>query len=188
CVAVVTRACVVAVSGAAVAVAGAAAPLARLFADEQAGVLAAALPAYAPGVVAFGVTALLSRALYAVHRGRLAATAQVAGWAVAAGASAAAVALCPPEQTVAALGAGTSLGLGTGAVRGGPRSARAAAPPRRAGWGRRWATDAGRARPRCCPPTPRWPPRSRRCSAGPSRCWATGRRWPRSTPPRCARC
>ncbi|HLU98125.1 MAG TPA: lipid II flippase MurJ [Thermobifida alba] len=114
--AVGTRACLIAVSGAAVALAAAAAPLARLFADEQAGVLAAALPAYAPGVVAFGVTALLSRALYAVHRGRLAATAQVAGWAVAAGASAAAVALCPPEQTVAALGAGTSLGLGTGAV------------------------------------------------------------------------
>src|SRR5690606_41987509 len=116
CVAVVTRACVVAVSGAAVAVAGAAAPLARLFADEQAGVLAAALPAYAPGVVAFGVTALLSRALYAVHRGRLAATAQVAGWAVAARASAAGVALGPPEAAVGGAGRGPSPGRGTGAL------------------------------------------------------------------------
>ena len=114
--AVGTRACLIAVSAAAVALAAAAAPLARLFADEQAAALEAALTAYAPGVVAFGVTALLSRALYAVHRGRLAAVGQVAGWAVATCSSAAAVALCPPEWTVAALGAGTSLGLAVGAV------------------------------------------------------------------------
>lgn len=110
------RACLIAVSGSAVALAAAAAPLARLFADDQAEALQQALLAYAPGVVAFGGMALLSRALYAVHRGRLAAAAQVVGWTVAAGASATAVAVCPPEQTVAALGAGTSLGLGVGVV------------------------------------------------------------------------
>ena len=110
------RACLIAVSGSAVALAAAAAPLARLFADDQAEALQQALLAYAPGVVAFGGMALLSRALYAVHRGRLAAAAQVVGWTVAAGASATAVAVCPPEQTVAALGAGTSRGLGVGVV------------------------------------------------------------------------
>ncbi|MEY9211008.1 virulence factor MviN [Thermobifida halotolerans] len=111
-----TRACLIAVTGAAVALAAAAAPVARLFAHDGAYPLEVALLAYAPGVVAFGMTALLSRALYAVHQGRAAAVAQVSGWAVAVVAAGGAVALWPPGQTVAALGAGTSLGLGVGAV------------------------------------------------------------------------
>ncbi|TDQ47550.1 murein biosynthesis integral membrane protein MurJ [Actinorugispora endophytica] len=110
------RACLIATAGPAAALAAAAFPLSLVFAGETAPQLARALPAYAPGIVAFGTAALLSRALYASHHGRAAALAQVAGWLAVTVGSVAGVALAPPGWTVAALGAGTSLGLGIGAL------------------------------------------------------------------------
>jgi putative peptidoglycan lipid II flippase len=103
-----------------------AAPLAHLVAGAQPAVRAAppdALPravvAFAPGLVGYGLLAVLTRALYARHRARAVAVATVAGFAVAAGAavlfvravSRGAFGLTSAVDRVAAVGAANSLGM-----------------------------------------------------------------------------
>uniref|UniRef100_UPI000476077C lipid II flippase MurJ n=1 Tax=Nocardiopsis chromatogenes TaxID=280239 RepID=UPI000476077C len=112
-----------------------------------------ALPAYALGIVGFGLVALLSRGLYASGHGRRAALAQIVGWAVVMAAGAGLVAALPPDWTVAALGAGAALGLtlaavllgagvraahGPGALAGAGRSLLAAASGAAAGFAAGW--------------------------------------------------
>lgn len=73
--------------------------------------LAAGIAAFGPGVIGYGLFALLSRALYARHRPAAVAAATVVGWAaVAASATAFAWAL-PMGDRVSALAAGHSVGL-----------------------------------------------------------------------------
>ncbi|WP_017541755.1 murein biosynthesis integral membrane protein MurJ [Nocardiopsis halophila] len=110
------RAVVVLTGGLATALAAAAGPVAELFARQDPLALERALPAYALGIVGFGLVALLSRALYASGHGRRAALAQIAGWAVVMAAGAGLVAVLPSAWTVAALGAGTAAGLTLAAV------------------------------------------------------------------------
>jgi murein biosynthesis integral membrane protein MurJ len=81
-----TRMVVLASAAGAAALAGAALPVAQTFVlgpgSGDAAPLAAGLVAFAPGLVGYGLVAHLGRALYAQHRGRAAAVATVAGWAV----------------------------------------------------------------------------------------------------------
>jgi putative peptidoglycan lipid II flippase len=110
-----TRA-VLAVSALGAAVTAAAAvPVSRMFAAGVANtddrVLAGGIVALAPGLLGWGLVAHLSRVLYAAHRGRRAAVAVVGGWAVAAGGNVVLITATPNRDAVAALGAGTSIGL-----------------------------------------------------------------------------
>jgi putative peptidoglycan lipid II flippase len=95
--------------------AAAAVPVSRVFAagvtstDDRA--LAGGIVALAPGLLGWGLVAHLSRVLYAAHEGRRAAVAVVSGWTVAAVGNVAFIAATPNRDAVAALGAGTSLGL-----------------------------------------------------------------------------
>ena len=73
--------------------------------------LARALVAFAPGLVGFGLVALLSRVHYAQGDPRTPAVATAAGWAAAVAADVVLVVLLPRSWTAAALGLGTSLGM-----------------------------------------------------------------------------
>lgn len=73
--------------------------------------LAGALVAFAPGLVGYGLLAVLSRALYAAGRGRAAATGTAAGWLTGLLVDLALVPVVGPEHTVTALGAGNSVGM-----------------------------------------------------------------------------
>lgn len=110
------RACVVVTAGVGAALAAAAAPVALVFAQHDPVTLERALLAYAPGVVGFGLVALLSRALYASHHGRLAATAQVVGWLVVMLCAVVLVWTLPPGWSIAGLGAASTVGLSLAAV------------------------------------------------------------------------
>jgi putative peptidoglycan lipid II flippase len=99
--------------GAAVLI-GARIPLARVFEDDSgpgAAELAAALAAFAPGLIGYGLSANLSRVLYAHGRNRAPAVAVSLGWLLVIAADAAAVPFVPRRWVVPVLGAGTSLGL-----------------------------------------------------------------------------
>ncbi|MBB6171114.1 putative peptidoglycan lipid II flippase [Nocardiopsis mwathae] len=130
------RASAIITAALATGLAAAAAPVASLFAEADPLPLQRALLCYAPGIVGFGLLALLSRALYASRHGREAALAQVAGWGAVMVANAALVWLLPPDWTVAALGAGTSLGLTLAAVLLGAATLRAHGRAAFAGLGR----------------------------------------------------
>jgi putative peptidoglycan lipid II flippase len=123
--------------------------VAGVFAQQDPQTLERALLAYAPGVVGFGLVALLSRALYASHHGRSAAAAQVVGWLVVTVCAAVLVWLLPPGWSIAGLGAASTVGLtlaavllcagvarahGRGALAGVARSVLAAALGGGAGW------------------------------------------------------
>ncbi|WDZ89191.1 murein biosynthesis integral membrane protein MurJ [Nocardiopsis sp. HUAS JQ3] len=110
------RACVVVTAGVGAALAAAAAPVALVFAQHDPVTLERALLAYAPGVVGFGLVALLSRALYASHHGRLAATAQVVGWLVVMLCAVVLVWTLPPDWSIAGLGAASTVGLSLAAA------------------------------------------------------------------------
>ncbi|WP_232832153.1 murein biosynthesis integral membrane protein MurJ [Nocardiopsis sp. FIRDI 009] len=110
------RVTVVATAAAGTALAAAAVPVAAVFARQDPLALERALVAYAPGVVGFGLVALVSRALYASHHGRRAAAAQVAGWAVVMAGAVVLVWAVPPEWTIAAQGASVTVGLTLAAV------------------------------------------------------------------------
>ncbi|WP_017589800.1 murein biosynthesis integral membrane protein MurJ [Nocardiopsis ganjiahuensis] len=110
------RACVVVTAGVGTALAAAAGPIALVFAQLDPPPLERALLAYAPGVVGFGLVALLSRALYASHHGRRAATAQVAGWVVVMVCAVGLVWVLPSGWSIAGLGAATTTGLSLAAV------------------------------------------------------------------------
>jgi len=95
--------------------AAAAVPVSRVFAagvatnDDR--VLTGGIVALAPGLLGWGLVAHLSRVLYAAHQGRRAAVAVVTGWTVAAAGNVVLIAATPNRDAVAALGAGTSIGL-----------------------------------------------------------------------------
>jgi putative peptidoglycan lipid II flippase len=73
--------------------------------------LAWGLAAYAPGLIGYGLAALLSRALYARNQQRAAAMAFLLGWGTAVVAMPILSAILPATQRVAAIGLGTSIGM-----------------------------------------------------------------------------
>ena len=125
--------------------AGACLPLARVFQSHigqaaDARMLAIALATFAPGLVGYGLTANLSRVLYAAGRSSAAALAVSGGWLLVIVADLLIVPFVPSSQVVAWLGAGTTIGLtgsgvallvlvrrfrGPGALRGCTRAAAA---------------------------------------------------------------
>jgi murein biosynthesis integral membrane protein MurJ len=99
--------------GAAVLI-GARTPIARVFESQSppaAAVLALALAAFAPGLIGYGLSANLSRVLYARRRNRAPALAIALGWLLVIAADAAIVPAVPAGRGVAALGLGTTAGL-----------------------------------------------------------------------------
>jgi putative peptidoglycan lipid II flippase len=93
--------------------AGAAWPAARLFVShpEQVRQLALTFIAFAPGLVGFGLSAALSRVLFASGRSRVAAAALVGGWLVVIVVDVAAVPLVDARWVVPMLGLGNTIGL-----------------------------------------------------------------------------
>jgi len=109
-----TRAVMLASWLGAAAVVGARLPLARVFeshAASSASVLAVALAAFAPGLVGYGLSANLSRILYARGHNRAPALAMSAGWLLVIVADLLIVPFVPRSRVVPALGLGTSVGL-----------------------------------------------------------------------------
>ena len=99
--------------GAAV-LAGACLPPARVFSSHdtaQARQLAGALALFAPGLVGYGLTAILSRILYAAGRNRVTAVAMTGGWLLVIVADLVIVPFVPHAWVVPALGLGTTIGL-----------------------------------------------------------------------------
>ncbi|MBB5873218.1 putative peptidoglycan lipid II flippase [Allocatelliglobosispora scoriae] len=93
---------------------GVAGPAAAFLVEDRDGNvarLAAGIASFAPGLVGYGLMALLTRALYARHRQRDAAVATLIGWGVAAVAMLILAAVLPSEQRLVAIGLGTSLGM-----------------------------------------------------------------------------
>jgi putative peptidoglycan lipid II flippase len=113
--AVTTRAVVLASCAGAGLLAATAVPVARVFevgpGVSAPGRLAAAITAFAPGLVGYGLVAHLGRVLYAGHRGRQAALATVAGWVVVVLADVALVVRLGPASVVTALGVGNAVGM-----------------------------------------------------------------------------
>jgi putative peptidoglycan lipid II flippase len=112
--AISTRAVMVASWLGAATLIGARVPLARVFESHNppaASVLALALVAFAPGLVGYGLSANLSRVLYARGRSRATATAIAVGWVVVIIADLLIVPIAAPDRVVPALGLGTTVGL-----------------------------------------------------------------------------
>ena len=89
-------------------------PLARVFESHDvygASVLALALAAFAPGLVGYGISANLSRVLYARGRNRATALAIGGGWLLVIAADLVIVPFVAPRHVVPALGLGMSFGL-----------------------------------------------------------------------------
>jgi putative peptidoglycan lipid II flippase len=106
---------IVSAAGAAMLIA-ASRPIARFFelisqAEVGAGRMALALVAFAPGLVGYGLVALLGRALYARGRGRSAAFATVTGWLLAAGLALILASVVADERVIAALGLAHAIGM-----------------------------------------------------------------------------
>jgi putative peptidoglycan lipid II flippase len=101
----------------AAALIAAATPIGRLFAaasrsaDPNPGTLAAAVIAFAPGLIGYGLFALHSRALYARGLTRFAAVATVIGWGTVIATSYALAAWRPRSERVPALSAANSIGM-----------------------------------------------------------------------------
>jgi putative peptidoglycan lipid II flippase len=109
-----TRAVLVASWLGAAALAGARVPVARVFESHHAAAasaLALALAAFAPGLVGYGLSANLSRVLYAQGRNRAPALAISAGWLLVVVADLLIVPVVPRARVVPALGLATSIGL-----------------------------------------------------------------------------
>jgi peptidoglycan biosynthesis protein MviN/MurJ (putative lipid II flippase) len=109
-----TRAVLVASWLGAAALVGARVPLARVFESHHtaaASVLALALAAFAPGLIGYGLSANLSRVLYAQGRNRAPALAISAGWLLVVVADLLIVPAVPRARVVPALGLATSIGL-----------------------------------------------------------------------------
>ena len=110
------RSVVLAMAGAAAVLAVVAVPVARLLVDGAPGAdrtasLARAVVAFAPGLVGYGLLALLSRARYALGDSRGPAVAAVVGWLGVAAADLALVAALPDADRVVLLGVGNTLGV-----------------------------------------------------------------------------
>jgi len=114
--ALATRAVIVtAFLAAAVLIAGAE-PIARVVVESAPGLpsvptLAMGIAAFAPGLLGYGLFALLSRALYARGEARSTAVACVIGWLVVVAADVVLAAVSPPEDRVLVLAVGNSLGM-----------------------------------------------------------------------------
>jgi putative peptidoglycan lipid II flippase len=98
------------------AMAGTCVPLARVFQSHvgqaaDARQLAIALAAFAPGLVGYGLTASLSRVLYAAGRSTASALAVSGGWLLVIIADLLIIPFVPAAQVVPWLGAGTAIGL-----------------------------------------------------------------------------
>ncbi len=109
-----TRAVMMASWLGAAALVGARVPVARVFESHfapGASVLALALAAFAPGLVGYGISANLSRVLYALGRNRVTAVAIGGGWLLVIAADLAIVGFVAPSRVVPALGLGMSFGL-----------------------------------------------------------------------------
>ena len=111
-----TRAVMVASWLGAAGMAGTCIPLARVFQSHlhqaaDARQLAIALAAFAPGLIGYGLTANLSRVLYADGRSRAAALAVSGGWLLVIVADLCIVPFVPQPSVLPWLGAGTSIGL-----------------------------------------------------------------------------
>ncbi len=111
-----TRAVMVASWLGAAGMVGTCLPLARVFQSHvgqaaDARQLAIALAAFAPGLVGYGLTANLSRVLYAYGRSRAAALAVSGGWLLVIAADLLIVPFVPRATVVAWLGVGTTIGL-----------------------------------------------------------------------------
>jgi len=122
-----------------VAVAG---PVAVVFVSSRVGSgrttdLSSALVVFAPGLLGYGLLALLTRALYSAGRGRAVATGTVAGWGLVLLAAVVLTSVLPGSRVVTAIAAAHTLGLtlaalllvrslraqaGRGAVAGLPRA------------------------------------------------------------------
>jgi putative peptidoglycan lipid II flippase len=117
-----TRAVIVASWLGVAGMAGTCIPLARVFQSHvgqaaDARQLAIALAAFAPGLVGYGLSANLSRVLYAEGRSRASALAVSGGWLLVIAADLAVVPWLPRSAVVPWLGAGTTIGLtGAGAA------------------------------------------------------------------------
>ena len=110
------RAVLLAMAGAAVVLVAVALPVARLLVQGAPGVestdlLARTLVAFAPGLVGYGLVALLGRALYARGAGRTAGVATVTGWLVVAATDVALVSALPEVDRVVLLGVGNTVGV-----------------------------------------------------------------------------
>jgi putative peptidoglycan lipid II flippase len=111
-----TRAVTVASWLGAAGMAGTCVPLARVFQSHvsqsaDARQLAIALAAFAPGLIGYGLTANLSRVLYADGRSRASALAVSGGWLLVIAADLLIIPFVPSSAVVPWLGAGTSIGL-----------------------------------------------------------------------------
>jgi putative peptidoglycan lipid II flippase len=96
------------------ALVGARTPLSRVFESHSpmvAWVLATSLVAFAPGLIGYGLSANLSRVLYALGRNKAPALAVSAGWLLVIVADVAIVPFIPRARVVPALGLGTTIGL-----------------------------------------------------------------------------
>jgi putative peptidoglycan lipid II flippase len=112
-VAASTRAVIVASFLGAAVLIGAREPIARVFESRHPAesILALSLVAFAPGLVGYGLSANLSRVLYALHRNRAPALAVAGGWLLVIAADAATVPFVPADKVVPVLGLGTTLGM-----------------------------------------------------------------------------
>ena len=109
-----TRAVIVASWLGAAVLIGAREPIARVFEPQfpaAAAVLALALAAFAPGLISYGLSANLSRVLYARRRNRAPALAIAGGWLLVIVANAAIVPFVPASRVVPVLGLGSTFGL-----------------------------------------------------------------------------
>ena len=159
--------------------AGACLPLARVFQSHigqaaDARMLAIALATFAPGLVGYGLTANLSRVLYAAGRSSASALAVSGGWLLVIVADLLIVPFVPSSQVVAWLGVGTTIGLtGSGLALlvlvwrfRGPRALRGCIRAAGRGAGRRASRDGRRARCGVRRPGQRFPAQCGRHPAG----------------------
>jgi murein biosynthesis integral membrane protein MurJ len=112
--AISTRAVMVASWLGAAVLIGARVPIARVFESQSppaAAVLALALAAFAPGLIGYGLSANLSRILYARGRNRAPALAIALGWLLVIAADTAIGPAVPAGRVVPVLGLGTTFGL-----------------------------------------------------------------------------
>jgi putative peptidoglycan lipid II flippase len=110
------QAVLIATAAAAAALVAVAAPVARLLVQgapgvSSADVLARATVAFAPGLVGYGLVALLGRALYARGEGRTAAVGTATGWGVVAVTDVLLVRALPAAERVVLLGVGNTVGV-----------------------------------------------------------------------------
>ena len=115
------RAVLLAMSVAAAVLAAVAAPVARLLVEgapgvESSQVLARSVLAFAPGLLGYGLLALLGRALYARGDARTPGAATVAGWLVVAAADLLLVQALPDADRVVLLGVGNTVGVSVAGV------------------------------------------------------------------------